>query len=139
MTEEKNNLYQKIESANKELKSIQLKGKKYVEVHERIKAFRKVFSTGFIKTEILKYDGQSCIILAKVGYYSKGKEYVLSTGIAQEKEGATPVNKNSHVENCETSAVGRALGFAGIGIETSVASFEEVKNFMMSKIQKERN
>lgn len=139
MIEEKNSLYEKIKLANKTLKPITLKGKKYVEVHERIKAFRKVFSTGFIKTKILKDDGQSCTILAKVGYYSKGEECILATGIAQEKEGTTYINKNSHVENCETSAVGRALGFAGFGIETSVASFEEVANSMISKIKEERN
>ena len=37
------------------------------------------------------------------------------------------INKTSYVENCETSAVGRALAMLGIGIDTSIASANEVK------------
>lgn len=53
---------------------------------------------------------------------------VLGTGTAYEKEGSTFINKTSYIENCETSAVGRALGMAGFGIDTSIASAEEVQN-----------
>ena len=45
-----------------------------------------------------------------------------------EKESTSYINKTSYIENCETSAVGRALGMAGFGIDTSVASYEEVSN-----------
>jgi len=38
------------------------------------------------------------------------------------------VNKTSHVENCETSAVGRALGLLGIGIDEEVRSYDEMAN-----------
>ncbi|MCQ2771082.1 MAG: hypothetical protein MJ236_04705, partial [Clostridia bacterium] len=48
--------------------------------------------------------------------------------IPQEKESSSFINKTSFIENCETSAVGRALGFAGIGSKTSIASAEEVRN-----------
>ena len=44
------------------------------------------------------------------------------------KENSSFINKTSYIENCETSAVGRALGMAGIGIDTAVASAEEVQN-----------
>ena len=59
---------------------------------------------------------------------------VLSTGYAQEKENASVVNRTSYIENCETSAVGRALGMCGFGIDASVASAEEVKNAIEQQI-----
>ena len=53
---------------------------------------------------------------------------ILGTGTAQEKEGSSFINKTSYIENCETSAVGRALGMAGFGIDTSIRSLEEMQN-----------
>ena len=50
----------------------------------------------------------------------------MATGIAQEDKSSSYINKTSYVENCETSAWGRALGNLGIGIETSIASSNEV-------------
>ena len=47
---------------------------------------------------------------------------------AEEKETSSYINKTSYIENCETSAVGRALGFIGLGSENSIASLEEVAN-----------
>jgi len=46
------------------------------------------------------------------------------------------INKTSHIENCETSAVGRALGFLGIGIDTSIASADEVINAVNNQPEK---
>ena len=53
---------------------------------------------------------------------------VIGIGHAYEKENSSFINKTSYIENCETSAVGRALGMCGFGIETSIASYEEVAN-----------
>ena len=53
---------------------------------------------------------------------------VLANGLAEEFKGSTFINKTSYVENCETSAWGRALGNLGIGLETSVASADEMQN-----------
>ena len=50
------------------------------------------------------------------------------TGVAYENEGSTYINKTSYIENCETSAVGRALGMLGIGIDVSIASADEMIN-----------
>ena len=58
----------------------------------------------------------------------KNGELVLGTGIAQEKESSSYINKTSYIENCETSAVGRALGMCGFGIDVSVCSAEELQN-----------
>lgn len=117
--------YEQIEKANASIVTTDIKGKDYAEVNQRIKAFRMVEPSGSIETEILSLDGGICVIKAIVKD-SNGK--VLGIGHAYEKEGSTYINKTSYIENCETSAVGRALGMCGFGIDTSVASYEEVAN-----------
>lgn len=112
-------------SANKLIKTTGIKGKQYAEVPQRIKAFRSICPNGAITTEIIYHDNGVCIIKATV-VDEDGR--ILGTGMAEEKEGSTPINKTSYIENCETSAVGRALGMCGFGIEVAVASYEEVQN-----------
>ena len=121
--------YKKLEEINKSLKTTDIKGKNYVEVNERIKAFWELFEEGKILTDILSCSNGVCIIKASV-YENKNDTEPRATGIAYEKEGSTFINKTSYIENCETSAVGRALGNAGIGIDSSIASAEEVTNAM---------
>ena len=121
--------FKDIENANSAVSSTDIKGKPYTEVNQRIKAFRMVFPTGTILTEMLSNENGVCIFQASVGYYGEdGKYFPLTNGTAYEKEGSSFINKTSYIENCETSAVGRALGFLGLGIETSIASAEEVQN-----------
>ena len=117
--------FEELQNANKEIKTTDVKGKDYAEVNQRIKAFRKLFPEGKITTEIISNENGVCIIRAIV---TDEKGTVLGTGHAYEKEGSTFINKTSYIENCETSAVGRALGMVGIGIDVSVASYEEVAN-----------
>lgn len=106
----------------------------YAEVNQRIKAFRMVYPDGFILSDLLSNVNGVCIFLAQVGYYAEdGTKRILSTGTAYEKEGSTFINKTSYIENAETSAIGRALGMAGFGIDTSVASAEEVQNAMINQ------
>lgn len=122
--------YQLLTHINKNLKTTDIKGKPYVEVNERIRGFRALFPMGFIKTELIQMENGTVTVMAKVGYYAdiEYKEIVLATGMAQETQSSSFINKTSYVENCETSAVGRALGMLGIGIDTSIASAEEVEN-----------
>lgn len=115
-----------IEKVNK--KTGEVTKKEYTEVNQRIKAFRMCYPEGFITTEMLSNVGGVCIFRASVGYRENGTHIVLGTGTAYEKEGSTFINQTSYVENCETSAVGRALGMCGFGIDTSIASAEEVQN-----------
>lgn len=130
--------YEDIERANKAIRTTDIKGKEYAEVNQRIKAFRMVYPTGYITTEILKNEDGLVQIKATVGYRTDANELqVLSTGTAQEKENSSFINKTSYIENCETSAVGRALGIAGFGIDTSVASYEEVETAILNQEQKE--
>lgn len=109
-----------------QLKTMKIKGKDYVLVNERIIAFRKLPEyQGFsIETELLHLDEASCVVRATIRN-SEGK--VVAQGMAQEDRTSSMINKTSYVENCETSAVGRCLGFLGIGVEDSIASAEEVE------------
>lgn len=104
------------------LKTITIRGNEYVQVHERIRAFHELFPKGYITTEIVNQTDTTVLIKATV-YPEAGRYF---TGHAFEKNSGGMVNATSHVENCETSAVGRALGFLGIGVETSIATAEEV-------------
>lgn len=120
--------YEDIKKANDSIRTMTIRGNEYAEVHQRIKAFRMVHPDGFIITEMLSNENGVCVFRAKVGYFEAGEHRVLGTGTAYEKEGSTFINKTSYLEVCETSAVGRALGMAGYGIDTSVSSYEEVAN-----------
>ena len=126
--------FEDIQKANESIKTTNIKGKEYAEVNQRIKAFRMVYPEGSIETELQSNTDGICVFKAWV-YGSKTwndetgwTSTLLGTGTAYEKEGSTFINKTSYIENCETSAVGRALGMAGFGIDTSVASYEEVAN-----------
>lgn len=121
--------YEMIQKANIGLNSIDLKNKAYVLVPERVKAFRKLFPEGFITTDIISLENGVCVMKTEVGYYDEDRRVVLGTGMAYEKESSGFVNKTSYIENCETSAVGRALGFLALGIDGGgICSAEELVN-----------
>ena len=128
--------FEDIQRVNEGIKTTNIKGKEYAEVNQRIKAFRQLYPEGFIKTEILSNENGVVVMKAIVGWYTAdGSEIVLATGTAYEKETSSYINKTSYIENCETSAVGRALGMIGFGIDTSVASAEEVENAINNQEQ----
>lgn len=112
-------------TANKTIKTVNVQNKQYAEVPQRIKAFRCIQPNGAIVTEMLSNEGGVCVFKATV-YDEDGR--ILGTGTAYEREGSTFINKTSYIENCETSAVGRALGMCGFGIDVAIASAEEVMN-----------
>lgn len=117
--------FEQLQEANKTLSTMDIKGKSYVLVNERVRAFRMLYPNGIITTEIVSLADGVVVMKATV---SDDTGCLLSTGYAYEKESSSYINKTSYIENCETSAVGRALGFLGIGIDTSIASYEEVQN-----------
>lgn len=119
--------FEDIQKANSMVSTTSIKGKSYTEVNQRIKAFRMVYPDGFILTRINSHENGMIVFTASVGFYENGEAFTIGTGTAYEKEGSTQINRTSYIENCETSAVGRALGMAGFGIDTSVASKEEVE------------
>ena len=128
--------FEDLQRANAEIKTTPIKGKQYAEVPQRIKAFRMLYPEGFITTEILSNEEGVVVIKALCGFYADDVPLILGTGTAYEREGSTFINQSSYIENCETSAVGRALGMAGFGIDTSVASAEEVQNAMLNQSDK---
>jgi hypothetical protein len=125
--------YKELEEINRELRKTDVKGKDYVEVNERIKAFRRIYPEGIIDTRLLSNENGVCVFMAQVGYYDEEGVKWLASGHAYEKENSSFINKTSYIENCETSAVGRALGNLGIGIDTSIASAEEVENAILQQ------
>ena len=125
--------WQSLVKANAAIRTTNIKGKEYAEVNQRVKAFRTLYPEGFITTEILCREGGLCIIRATVGHYTDGKSVILATGTAYEKEGSSQINRTSYIENCETSAVGRALGMAGFGIDTSIASADEMNSALLQQ------
>lgn len=127
--------FKDIQEANETIKTTDVKGKDYAEVNQRIKAFRMVYPQGTIKTEMVSNENGVCIFKAEV---LDQDAKVLATGTAYEKENSTFINKTSYIENCETSAVGRALGMCGFGIDTSVASAEEVQIAKLNQEEKEK-
>ena len=91
---------------------VQRGGKKYTEVFVRIEAFRKAFGTNMgIETNIVDDNGQRVIVQA----FIKNKDgMIIGSGYAEEIRGSSNVNKTSAIENCETSAIGRALASIGL-------------------------
>lgn len=110
------------------LATIDIKGRSYTTVDSRVEFFREKFPTWSLETEypILDLDKGVCVCRAVVKDES-GK--VVADGYAHEWQNkpGSMVNKTSYIENAQTSAVGRALGFIGIGINgMGIATAEEV-------------
>lgn len=122
------------------LKTLDFKGSSYVTVAERLKYFRTTeeFKNWSIETKWLEINEEKAICQAVI---KNSDGIIKSTGTAMEKKEEirkimkdgkekeyASVNVTSHVENCETSAIGRALGNLGIGIDGgNVASFDEIQ------------
>lgn len=117
--------YEELKRVNSEMKPIPIKDKDYIDVPQRVQGFRKLFPNGCISTNIESIENGVVIIKALV---TDEENNLLATGYAYEKENNGFINKFSYIENCETSAVGRALGFLGLGSEGSICSAEELQN-----------
>tara|TARA_Y100001973_G_C5148888_1_gene306992 strand:- start:93 stop:686 length:594 start_codon:yes stop_codon:yes gene_type:complete len=108
------------------LKTIDIgRGKRYVEVSERLKFFRANYPDYSLLSDVVEITETTITIKATI---LDKKQNPIASGIAQEVKGSSFINKTSYVENCETSAWGRALANFGIGIDEAVASYNEVAN-----------
>lgn len=105
------------------LKTVNIQGKPYVMVHERIGEFHRKYPKGSISTKILTDLNSASIIIKATAKTDDGRVF---TGHAQERVGDGFINKASALENAETSAIGRCLGILNIGILDGVASADEV-------------
>lgn len=110
-----------VEKKNK--KTGRTEQKPYAKVSERVTAFRKLYPEGSIIPELVSLKDGVCVFKATV---SDNEGTILAQAHAEEEQSNGYINKTSFVENCESSAVGRALGMLGIGIDTGIASAEEV-------------
>tara|TARA_R110001599_G_scaffold145135_1_gene327330 strand:- start:1226 stop:1708 length:483 start_codon:yes stop_codon:yes gene_type:complete len=122
------NIYAQSLNKLKELEGISIHGKKYHTVAERVNVFRKHFTDWSIDTAILNNDlaeaMQSIVVMKAVIRTPTGR--TVASGLASEVVGSSSVNKTSALENCETSAIGRALAFFGFA-GTEIASANEVE------------
>lgn len=110
-------------AAKKDTGVVSIHGKEYLTVARRINDFREKHPDYQISSEVL-----SAAELVQVKATIADPEgRVIATGLAEELRGSTNINKTSALENAETSAVGRALAFYGMG-GTEIASADEVAN-----------
>ena len=109
------------------MKTINIKGKDYITVNERLKFFRTepTFKGWQICEQLVHIDEKEGVFKVTISD-TKGVE--MASAHSQEYRDSSYINKTSFVENGFTSALGRALGYLGIGIDTSIASANEVQN-----------
>lgn len=105
------------------MKTLNIKGKEYVTVNERLKAFRNNFKDYSLTTEIIELGADFCTMKATI---TDDKGVIRATGFAREVVAKSPINKFAFVENCETSAIGRCLGNFGIGIDNAICTADEL-------------
>lgn len=109
------------------MKSISIKGSQYITVNERLKFFRSedTFNGWRIQEQLIEVNDKEGIFLVTI-HDAKGNP--ITSAHAHEYRDNSYINKTSFLENGFTSALGRALGYLGIGIDTSIASADEVTN-----------
>ncbi len=104
-------------------KAIDIKGKQYVQVSHRIIYFNETYPEGSIVTELISPPDAETVVIKATVWPDHRRQF---TGYSQATWGDGYINKTSALENAETSAVGRALAFMGIGVIDSIASVDEV-------------
>jgi hypothetical protein len=123
--EEKTNI---IEDKNKNLKTVSLHDKDYVMVNERVLRAHELYGNKLsIVTKLIEAN-ETYVRMKAVVTLNDGDKLLMYTGHAEElrDDPTSMVNKTSALENCETSAIGRAMGALGIGILDSYATADEI-------------
>jgi len=99
---------------------VSIHGKSYKTVALRVMELHELYPTGVsLNTEVLKFHpDEFCLVKAELSVFHVDADGVersrVFTGHAFEKTTTSQINKTSHLENCETSAIGRALAAAGL-------------------------
>ena len=105
--------------------SVNINGKEYVTVDERVAEFHKLYPNGMISTKLVEFTDKR-VITKTTAIPDVSKPERFFTGLAFEMVGVGNINKTSSLENCETSSCGRALGMLNIGLVGSIATANEV-------------
>jgi hypothetical protein len=101
---------------------INIHGKQYATVAHRLQQFRTLYPAAQILTELTADDGKKVIMRSEI--YING--LIIADGWAEEVRGSSNINKTSALENCQTSAIGRALAIAGFDTSGHICSADEV-------------
>ena len=110
------------------MKTINIKGKEYVPVVERVKELHRVYPKSRIETEITHNDDKRVTVKATIHIHNQedGLVWSIFTGHSQAEWGKGMMGDVA-LEIAETSAIGRALGFANIGLIDGIASADEMR------------
>jgi hypothetical protein len=104
---------------------VNIKGKFYTTVDKRLQIFRKHFGTySRVKTNVILNDLERVVVEASILVKQDGEWIELGNDCAEEFRSMGMVNKTSALENCTTSAIGRALASCGLGGGEYASSFE---------------
>ena len=109
---------------------IEIHGRPYQTVAYRLNQMREKHPDWSVKTKLIQSDDDGAIFKATI---SDSNGNIIGTGHAEEKRAATAINRTAALENCETSAVGRALANAGY-MGTDIASAEEMEEDRTERI-----
>jgi len=110
------------------MKAIKIKGRDYITVNERLKHFRldDTYKGWNIIEDVAEINNNEIIVTVTIV-----DRILRSKASSQEYRDSSMINKTSFLENAATSALGRALGYLGIGIDTSIASAEEMNQALV--------
>jgi hypothetical protein len=84
----------------------------YQTVQERIDLFWQRYPAGRINVELVSFTPEQVVFKAEI-FANRDEVDPITVDFAEERLGSSPVNKTSFVENCATSAVGRAISMLG--------------------------
>lgn len=119
----------------KTMPTIDIDGKSYTTVANRINIFRKYFSDYSIVTDVLQNDDIKVVVQTKI---TTPSGVIIATGLAEEFRGKNIINTTSALENAETSSIGRALACLSLG-GSEYASANEVENAISQQKQIKQN
>jgi hypothetical protein len=120
------------------MKSVNIKGKEYITVNERLIFFRSEpqYKGWRISEEVVSLDEKEGLFKVTI---INPEGFEMAVAHAQEYRDSSYINKTSFVENGFTSALGRALGYLGIGIDTAIASADEVQTAVNNQPKDDRS
>tara|TARA_R100000664_G_C2699448_1_gene100361 strand:+ start:54 stop:503 length:450 start_codon:yes stop_codon:yes gene_type:complete len=119
-----------------ELAGENIHGKDYKTVAVRVKVFREHFPNFALRTSILEKTDDHVAMIAQV---FTPFDRLLATGHAVEDKHTNFVNETSMIENCETSAIGRALANFGLAGDEMASAHEIARAKAKAKAKENKN